>query len=358
MAGQNVEAVVLSLGADLPWLTGYEAMPLERITALILPADEKATMVVPALEAPRVAEDDRLFVLRPWRDSEDPFALIAGLLGARRSLAVSDRAWAVHLLALQSELPGASFRPAGELTAPLRSVKDEVEAAALAAAGAAADRVAEALLSGDIALVGRSEAEVSREIGERLLGEGHRRVNFAIVGSGPNSASPHHEAGERVIGPGEAVVCDFGGTLALGDDPAGYCSDTTRTVLTAGGDLPPEFEEIYSLVEEAQRTAAAAALAGHSCESVDAAARDIITRGGYGDDFLHRTGHGIGLEEHEEPYLVEGNSTALVPGNAFSVEPGIYLRGRFGVRIEDILMATEDGPLPLNKADHSLHVVG
>jgi Xaa-Pro aminopeptidase len=235
------------------------------------------------------------------------------------------------------------------VTGPLRAVKDAAEVAALRRAAAAADRVAEALVGGDVALVGRPEAEVSRELGDRLLAEGHQSVNFAIVGSGPNSASPHHEPGARPIGPGEAVVCDFGGTLD------GYCSDITRTVFT--GEPPSEFRDLYAVLQAAQAAAVEAASVGVPCEDVDGVARRTITDGGYGPYFVHRTGHGIGLDEHEDPYLVGGNCEPLAPGHAFSVEPGIYVPDRWGARIEDIVVATAAGPEPLNTVDHDLAVV-
>jgi Xaa-Pro aminopeptidase len=197
--------------------------------------------------------------------------------------------------------------------------------------------------------VGRTEAEVSADISRRLREEGHERVNFAIVGSGPNSASPHHEPGHRVIGSGEAVVCDFGGTMD------GYCSDITRTVWT--GPPTAEATELYRLLQRAQADGVAAARTGTSCAAVDAAARSVIESGGYGEAFIHRTGHGIGLEEHEDPYIVAGNDLTLVAGHAFSVEPGIYLAGRFGARIEDIVVATDPGPRSLNTVSHDLTVV-
>jgi Xaa-Pro aminopeptidase len=348
------DVLLLSIGADLPWLTGYEAMPLERLTMLVLPADDEATLVVPALEAPRVAHDRRLFALRPWGESEDPVSLVAGLVGKRRSIGISDRCWAAPLLALQRSMPGASWRPASEVTGPLRAVKDRAEIAALQAAGAAADRVAGALLGGEIRLIGRTEREVSRELGERLRAEGHAKVNFAIVGSGPNSASPHHEPGERTIGPGEPVVCDFGGALHL-DGDVGYCSDITRTVVTGPAD--PEFLRLYEVLEQAQRAAVEAAVVGARCEQVDRVGRSIIEEAGFGEAFIHRIGHGIGIEEHEDPYMVSGNTTTLARGHAFSVEPGIYIAGRHGARIEDIVVADESGPLRCNTADHALHVV-
>jgi Xaa-Pro aminopeptidase len=209
--------------------------------------------------------------------------------------------------------------------------------------------VAARLVAGDIPLIGQSEAEVSADISRRLIDEGHRQVNFAIVGSGPNSASPHHDAGRRRIGPGEAVVCDFGGVMD------GYCSDITRTVFT--GEPPAQFRELYAVLQEAQAAAVASAAVGTSCEEVDATARGIITEAGYGPQFIHRTGHGIGLEEHEDPYIVAGNRVALAPGHAFSVEPGIYLAGVYGARIEDIVVAQAAGPLSLNAVDHDLAIV-
>ena len=349
MQTAGVDALLLSLGADLPWLTGYEAMPLERLTMLVLPVDDTAVLVVPELEAPRVEVTSDLFAVHPWSEGSDPVAVVAGLVGARRRLAVSDRTWATFVLGLQEELTGRTWDVSSKVTGPIRAVKDATEVEALAAASAAADRVATQLLGGDIPLVGRSEAEVSADIARRLVAEGHQRTNFAIVGSGPNSASPHHDAGPRVIGPREPVVCDFGGTLD------GYCSDTTRTVFT--GEPTAEFAELYGVLEEAQDRAVRNAKVGVSCEDVDGAARRIIDAAGYGPAFIHRTGHGIGLEEHEDPYIAGGNATLLVDGHAFSVEPGIYLAGRYGARIEDIVVATDAGPRPLNASSHALTVV-
>ena len=368
MAEDGVDALLLSIGADLPWLTGYEAMPLERLTMLVVPTGEAATLVVPRLEAPRVIPDPDSFSIRPWLDTENPVDIVASMVrqptgpgsdsergaGRRPSplrLAISDRTWATFLLALQRQLPDAVWQLSSSITAPLRAVKDDQEIGALAAASAAADRVAEQLLKGHIPLIGRTERDVSEDIGRRLIAEGHQRVNFAIVGSGPNSASPHHEPGRRTIGPGEAVVCDFGGTMD------GYCSDVTRTVWTGSAEPSPQFIELYEILERAQAAGVRAATVGTACESVDAAARDIIAAGGYGPDFIHRTGHGIGLEEHEDPYIVQGNTEPLAPGHAFSVEPGIYLDGRYGARIEDIVVATAAGPRALNEVSHDLTVV-
>ncbi|MBV8693706.1 MAG: aminopeptidase P family protein [Actinobacteria bacterium] len=349
MGELGVDALLLSLGADLPWLTGYEAMPLERLTMLVLPADGDATMVVPQLEAPRVEPRPDVFSIRPWAETEDPVEIVAALVGARTQLAIADRAWATFLVQLQARLPKASWQVASNVTGPIRAVKDADEVAALRAASAAADRVADQLISGEIPLVGRTEAEVSADIGRRLRAEGHDRVNFAIVGSGPNSASPHHSAGPRVIERGESIVCDFGGTMN------GYCSDITRTVFT--GAPPSEFRDLYNVLHEAQAAGVAAASVGTPCEDVDGVARRIITDGGYGPYFIHRTGHGIGLEEHEDPYIVGGNCEPLAPGHAFSVEPGIYVEGKWGARIEDIVVATDAGPDALNTVNHDLAVV-
>ncbi|MDQ6784207.1 MAG: Xaa-Pro peptidase family protein [Actinomycetota bacterium] len=349
MDAAGVDALLLSLGADLPWLSGYEAMPLERLTMLVVPIDAPATLVVPGLEAPRVEPDAAGFVVRPWAENEDPVNIVTSLIGSRARLAVSDRTWATFVLALQDALPAALWSRASAVTGPLRAVKDAAEIEALASASAGADRVAADLLGGAIPLIGRTEVEVSADIGRRLIAEGHQRVNFAIVGSGPNSASPHHEPAGRRIGAGEAVVCDFGGTMQ------GYCSDITRTVFTATP--PAEFVELYEVLQGAQAASVGSALIGTPCEAVDAAARRRITAAGFGEAFIHRTGHGIGLEEHEDPYIVAGNNLSLVAGHAFSVEPGIYLAGRFGARIEDIVVATAEGPRALNRVDHSLTVV-
>jgi Xaa-Pro aminopeptidase len=349
MTEAGVDALLLSIGADLPWLTGYEAMPLERLTMLVLPADGDATLVVPRLEEPRVEPRPDLFAVRAWDETEDPVAIVAALVGTRTPLAVSDRTWATFVLALQAALPRARWLPASVVTGPLRAVKDAEEVDALRRAAAAADRVANQLVAGEIGLIGRTEAEVARDIGDRLVAEGHQRVNFAIVASGPNSASPHHEAAGRTIEAGEAVVCDFGGTLD------GYCSDITRTVFT--GPPPAEFDDLYRVLRDAQAMAVDAAVVGTACQDVDRVARRHIVTAGYGPYFVHRTGHGIGRDEHEDPYLVTGNAAPLTAGHAFSVEPGIYLPGRFGARIEDIVVATAAGPEPLNRVDHSLAVV-
>jgi Xaa-Pro aminopeptidase len=354
MAEVGVDALLLSVGPDLPYLTGYEAMPLERLTMLVLPRDGDATLVVPALEAPRVVDRPDVFALRPWGETDDPVAIVADLVGPAAEVAIGDRTWARFVLDLQAALPGARFSKAGRVTGPLRAVKDAAEVEALRRAAAAVDRIAVDLQAGRIPLIGRTEADLSADLGRRIVDEGHQRVNFAIVAAGANAASPHHEAGERVIGLGDLVLCDFGGTMTDGDG-VGYCSDITRCVHV--GEPSPEVSEAYAVLHEAQRAAVAAAVVGAPCEQVDRVARDIIADAGYGDRFIHRTGHGIGVEEHEDPYIVTGNEEPLAPGHAFSVEPGIYVPGRFGMRLEDIVVAAEAGPDELNRADHGLAVV-
>lgn len=354
MAELGVDVLLLSVGPDLPYLTGYEAMPLERLTMLVLPSDGDATLVVPRLEAPRVVERPEVFSVRPWDEVDDPIALVARLVGPATTVAVGDRTWARFVLDLQAAVPGAVFRRAAGVVGPLRAVKEPGEVESLRKAAAAADRVAARLQAGDIPLVGRTEAEVSADIGRRLVDEGHQRVNFAIVAAGDNAASPHHEAGDRVIAPGEVVLCDFGGTMA-DDEGVGYCSDITRCVSV--GEPAADLAEAYAVLHEAQAAAVAGATVGMACEDVDAIARRVITDAGYGSWFIHRTGHGIGVEEHEDPYIVSGNATPLVAGHAFSIEPGIYLPGRFGIRLEDIVVAADRGPDALNTADHALVAV-
>ena len=354
MSEQRVDVLLLSVGADLPYFCGYEAMPLERLTMLVVPRDGEARLIVPRLEAPRVVERPGVFEIVPWNETDDPIDLARSLVGPVSVAAIGDHTWAGFLVDLMKVLPSVEFRRASEVTSPIRSVKDAAEVESLRAAAAAADRVAAGLRSGDIELVGRTEAEVSAELGRRLLAEGHQRVNFAIVAAGENAASPHHEPGERVIKPGEIVLCDFGGTMA---DAAGvgYCSDITRCVHL--GEPPADLVDAYDVLFEAQAAQVAAAEVGRPCQEVDRVGRSMIAEAGFGDNFIHRTGHGIGTEAHEDPYIVEGNTLELRAGHAFSIEPGIYLPGRWGLRLEDIVVAAADGPDNLTTTDHSLAVV-
>jgi len=355
MATAGVDVTMVSVGADLPWLTGYRAMPLERLTMLVVPVDGEATMFVPRLEVPRVTERADVFRVVGWDETTDPVALVAAATGAARSIAIGDQTWARFLVDLQAHLPGAGWRRASEVLGPLRAVKDEAEIEGLQQAASAVDRIAAQLQAGEIPLVGRTEAAVSDDLSRRIVAEGHGQVNFAIVAAGDNAASPHHHAGSRVIEPGHIVLCDFGGTFPLGDSGVGYCSDITRCVHI--GEPPAEVAEMYAVLQEAQARAVAAAVVGAPAREVDDVARRLIADGGYDGLFIHRLGHGIGVEEHEDPYLVAGNDAPLVAGNAFSIEPGIYAEGRWGARIEDIVVATDHGPRALNTADHGLAVV-
>ena len=347
MADLGVDVMLLSTGADLPWLTGYEALETERLTMLVLRRDGDTTLVVPRLEAARVPEEPDAFSVVAWDETDDPVEVVARLAGAPGTAAIGDHTWARFLLDLQRVLPRTAFRRASEVTGPLRMVKDAAEVDALRAAARAVDAIAGEMRARPFG--GRTEAAVHRELVERMLDAGHERANFAIVGSGPNGASPHHEAGSRVIEPGDVVVCDFGGSMRH------YCSDITRLFVV--GEPATEVRDTYSVLVDAQEQAVRAARAGTPGEEVDATARRIIADAGFGDRFIHRTGHGIGVETHEEPYIVAGNSTPLEAGNAFSIEPGIYLPGRFGLRLEDIVVATPDGPERLNQAPRDLAVV-
>ena len=342
----GVDVLLLSTGADLPYLTGYEAMPLERLTMLVLPVEGDAELLIPRLEAPRV-DAGGSFEVVPWDEHEDPVAHVTRRVGHLSTAAIGDQTWARFVLALQREVPSLWLRPASDVLAPLRTVKDAEEIDALAAAAHAVDAVAFSMR--DDRFAGRTEVDVHRELVDRMIAAGHQRSNFAIVAAGANAASPHHEPTDRVIAPGDVVLCDFGGTMR------GYCSDITR--MFAVGDPPPDVQQAYYVLTEAQEAGVAAATVGTAGEDVDVAARRVLADAGYGDAFIHRLGHGIGVEAHEAPYLVAGNREPLVAGNVFSIEPGIYLPGRFGLRLEDIVVATDAGPQRLNDAPRDLPVV-
>ena len=364
-ANAGFAALLIGVGADLRYLTGYPAMALERLTMLVIPSDGEPALVVPRLEAaparacPPAAAGDLAVVT--WEEADDAHALVAVMVrdgldeprdhGIR--IAVSDDLPARHLLRLRDHLDDAQLELASPVLRELRIVKDVDEIALLTEAAQAADRVVARIAAGR--LVGRTESDVAREVRERLVLEGHEAAHFAIVGSGPNSASPHHEASERVIAAGEPIVLDIGGTVD------GYGSDITRTIWVTGGDetkRPDDrFLHLFGVLIGAQGAATRAVRPGISPEAVDAAAREPITAEGYGEAFFHRTGHGIGLEGHEEPYIIAGNREPLREGMAFSVEPGIYLTGAYGARIEDIVVCGPDGPIVLNQAPRELYVV-
>ena len=348
----GLDALLVTPGADLRYLTGYDAIALERLTCLVLPAGGAPALVVPALEelAAQASAVSTLDVeIMPWQESQDPVALVTEILGSGVcTVALDERMWAEKVLAFRAAMPQARQVLAGPVLRELRMRKSPAEVQALRSAGAAIDRVHAQM--GRWLRVGRTERAVGADIAAAIISEGHARVDFVIVGSGPNGASPHAEVSDRVLQAGDTVVVDIGGTTE-----AGYCSDETRTYSL--GNPPTDVSSYYGVLLRAQQAACEHARPGVSAESVDAAARDIIAAAGYGQGFLHRTGHGIGLETHEEPYIVAGNTTVLEPGMTFSIEPGIYLPGRHGARIEDIVAITQDGSERLNLAPRELSVL-
>jgi Xaa-Pro aminopeptidase len=354
-AAAGLDALLIPPSADLRYLTGYDAHALERLTLLVLPATGEATLIVPRLERPAAEASPASGVgvkLVDHEDGTDPYQLVQSVLrdGAVRpvrTIGLGNRMWAEQVLALRAALPGAEQRLAGAVLAGLRLRKSAAEVDALRRAGQAIDAVHAHM--GDWLRPGRTEAEVGADIAAAIRAAGHATVEFTIVAAGPNGASPHHDVSDRVIGPGEPVVVDIGGRM-----PDGYCSDSTRVYCV--GEPPPDFA-YFDVLQRAQRAAVAAVRPGISAAAVDAVARDLITAAGYGPAFLHRTGHGIGLDAHEDPYLVAGNDAPLEPGMAFSIEPGIYLAGRHGARIEDIVVCTENGVERLNTIDTGLVIL-
>jgi len=353
MRERGIDALFVGPSADLRYLVGYHALPLERLTLLTVPADGAPVLLVPELEAPRAkacgAGD--IVALRTWTETEDPFAHIADIArGAGLSdatFAVQDRLWSSFTLRLQEVLGGQAWQPGSDVMTPLRMVKTGAEIDALRGAGAAIDAVHAAVPG--LLRPGRTEVEVGRDIAELIL-RGHDEVNFIIVAGGPNGASPHHETGDRPLEAGDAVVVDIGGTRG------GYCSDMTRNYTV--GAAPDGYREVHDVLLAAQVAAVEAVRPGVTAASVDGAARQVIEDAGYGEYFVHRTGHGIGVEEHEEPWIVAGNELELTEGMAFSVEPGIYVPERYGARIEDIVAVTSDGVERLNVLERDLVEVG
>jgi Xaa-Pro aminopeptidase len=374
LPGNDASALLIGVGAELQWLTGYAAHALERLTMLVIPLRGRASLIVPRLErapaASCTAAEAGLIDIITWEETEDPFEIVAQLLDERDSrpevqlgalggawgrlggLLVSDRLWATFLLRLQAQIPYAAFGLASSVLSDLRAIKDDAEVELLRRAAHAADRSIAGVVAGQ--LIGRTEADIAHEIRERLVNEGHDEAMFAIVASGPNSASPHHEPGQRVVQAGEPLLLDIGGHIE------GYQSDTTRTFwVTGDADQGPtdEFRNLYSVLQSAQQIQTDAVKVGLPAEKVDAVGRKVIADGGFGDKFIHRTGHGIGLEGHEDPYIVDGNERPLEVGNAFSIEPGIYLDGRYGARIEDIVVCAANGADALNVGSRDLGLI-
>jgi Xaa-Pro aminopeptidase len=350
-AGAGLGALLLTPGPDLRYLTGYDTHPSERLTCLVVPAHGPAFLVVPRLEfasaqaSPAGGMDLEIVT---WDETDDPFGVVGQRLAGITSAGLAEQMWAMMVLRFRDALPRTRLALAGAALRDLRMRKTRAEVAALREAGAAIDRVHERVPGW--LRPGRTEREVAADIAGQIVAQGHARVDFVIVGSGPNAAKPHHEPSDRALAAGDAVVVDIGGTM-----PSGYCSDCTRTYVL--GAPPPELAAYYQVLRDAQEAACASVRPGVSAESVDAVARDAITAAGYGEYFTHRTGHGIGLEVHEDPYIVAGNAEKLEPGMAFSVEPGIY-PGPHGARIEDIVVCTAAGHERLNNASRDLAVVG
>ncbi|MFD5736523.1 aminopeptidase P family protein [Streptomyces sioyaensis] len=349
-ADAGLTGLIVTPGPDLTWLCGYRPTAItERLTALVIEPGRRSRLLVPVLEYPDAERSvgARVLEVSGWTDGADPYAAVAKWVDPQGRYGLSDSTWAMHLLGLQRSLPGSAYAALTEVLPMLRAVKDAHEVARLAAAGAAADATYEDILRRPFG--GRRESEVAADLARLLVEHGHSQVDFTIVGSGPNGANPHHEAGERVIEDGDMVVLDFGG---LKD---GYGSDTTRTVHV--GQPGAEERKVHDVVREAQQAAFEAVRPGVACQDIDRVARKVIKAAGYGEYFIHRTGHGIGVTTHEPPYVVEGEHLTLVPGMCFSIEPGIYLPGRFGVRIEDIVTCTESGGRRLNETGREMAIV-
>ena len=350
----GVDVVIIAPGADLQYFAGHSVPSHERLTALAVPAAGEPRLLVPALERAGWSGSpvEQLgLAISTWTDGTDPYAALTALLpAAARVLAVDYHMPAVHALGISRAVPGSELTLAGEIIAELRMRKSAEEVAALVEVGAAIDRVHRRI--GEWLRPGRTEMEVAADIAAALVEEGHASADFVIVASGANGAGPHHEASPKVIDRGDPVVVDIGGPGA-----GGYFSDCTRTYRMAG-ESDPDFDSVYEIVRRAQQAGIDAVAPGVPAQAVDAASRAVIEAAGYGEYFITRTGHGIGLEVHEHPYIVSGNSLPLEEGMAFSIEPGIYLPGRFGVRIEDIVVVGPDGASPVNTAPKTLVTIG
>jgi Xaa-Pro aminopeptidase len=349
--GAGLAGLVITPGYDLRYLIGSRAQTFERLTALVLPASGDPTVVVPRMELASLkgsAIAELGLVVRDWVDGDDPYELVSAALGgAPAATAVTDSMPALHLLPLAGVL-GVLPVLATEVLRGLRMIKDASEIDALRKAGSAIDRVHARVP--EFLIPGRTEADVAADIGEAIVAEGHSEVAFIIVGSGPHGADPHHSYSDRELQVGDVVVVDIGGAY----EP-GYHSDSTRTYSI--GEPRPDVAQQYSILQRAQRAAFDAVRPGVTAEQVDAAARDVLADAGLAEFFVHRTGHGIGLSVHEEPYIITGNDLPLTAGMAFSIEPGIYFPGYWGARVEDIVVVTEDGALAVNNRPHELIVV-
>ncbi|MFC9962996.1 MULTISPECIES: M24 family metallopeptidase [Nocardia] len=351
MRAAHLDALLITPGPDLRYLVGSDAESFERLTCLVITADGATpSIIVPKLELAALdgsAAGELGLRILDWVDGVDPYQLVRSTLHAGSRIAVADAMPALHLIPLAEQTTGLPSS-ATPVLRQSRMIKDEAEIDALRRAGAAIDRVHARM--GEFLRAGRTEAEVYADIEAAIVEEGHTEAEFVIVGSGPNGAIPHHLFSDRVIEQGDVVVIDIGGPVT-----PGYYSDSTRTYVL--GEPRKQVAERMALLEAAQAAAVAAVRPGVTAESIDAAARTVLADAGLGDAFVHRTGHGIGLSVHEEPYIVAGNDLVLEPGMAFSIEPGIYFPGQWGARIEDIVVVTEDGVESMNQRPHGLTVL-
>lgn len=344
-------ALLVTPGADLAYLCGYWAPPLERLTCLVIRNDGPPTLLVPELESaaaqasPAAATGIQVVT---WAEGESAPDLVTARINDCDSIFVDDHMWAYRVIDIQDRLPGVRVDPAGTVISELRLHKTPYEVGQLHAAGQAIDAVFAQV--GEWLTPGRTEREIGAKIHEAMLEAGHGRVDFIIVASGPNSASPHHGVSDRQIRVGDAVVIDIGGAISTG-----YCSDSTRTFHL--GNPTAEYSRAYEVLLAAQQAGVAAVRSGVPCEQIDSTCRSILATADLAQHFVHRTGHGIGLSTHEDPYLVAGNARPLEPGFAFSVEPGFYLPGGYGARIEDIVVCTDADPIVCNSRPHELAII-
>ena len=353
LAEQDYDLLVLFPSSNMLYLSGFYDEAMERMLFFILPREGDPVFLVPELYEGQVKEESPFPEVRVWKDSEDPKPLLqrtlAELAPGTAKVLVDDGMWASFLLILKEVLPGAEFALSSQIMKPLRMRKTADEVRHLEEAGAIADQAFEEVTRMDIE--GMTELALASRIEEVMKKRGADKIAFEpLVASGANGALPHHRAGRRRIERGDAVILDYGCSIR------GYCSDITRTIVCKRASK--EIETVHEIVCSAQEKAVQAVRPGVQARVVDRSAREEIAGKGFGERFIHRTGHGIGLEVHEEPYITEGNDLELEEGMAFSVEPGIYLPGKFGVRIEDIVVVTQSGAERMNRCSHSLKVVG
>jgi len=348
----DAAVAVFGLSSNLRYLTGFSDEPGERMLLLIVPRNGEAALIVPELYADQVEALSPAALLRVWADGEDPGTLLdaiaSGLSQVPGKVLLDDSLWSVFALRVQMAFSGRSFELASAVMAPLRALKDDAEIAAMKRAGEITDGAYAAVTAKPIS--GVTEIELARRLEAAMLASGADGIAFeTLVASGLNSALPHHRAGMRRIESGDVVILDYGCRVD------GYCSDMTRTVVC--GSPTPELERVYAAVRNAHLAARDRAGIGVRAEEVDDAAREVLTEAGYGARFVHRTGHGIGLDVHEPPYIVRGNEQRLEKGMAFSIEPGAYFTERFGVRIEDVVIVGDVGVVPMTEAPQELKYV-